>query len=45
MFERLKSRFQKPAALLVLLIVQAALYWMLAIYMGSEAVPVAYQRF
>lgn len=36
---------RKPWVLLGFLIFQAVLYWMLVIYIGSEAVPVAYQRF
>ena len=45
MIELVKTFFKKPTRLLALLIFQAVLYWMIAIYLGSEAVPVAYQRF
>jgi len=45
MFEHWKAYFNKPWVLLGLLVLQSVLYWMLAIYLGGEAVPVAYQRF
>ena len=45
MLDRWNVLFTKPWVLLTLLIFQCVMYWMIAIYMGSEAVPVAYQRF
>ena len=45
MLDRWKGFLMKPWALFVLLIFQSLLYWMIAIYVGNEAVPVAYQRF
>lgn len=45
MRNRWKMFFAKPWVLLALLICQSVLYWLIAIYTGSEAVPVAYQRF
>ncbi len=45
MFDRWKAFLTKPWVLFALLIFQCLLYWMAAIYLGGEAVPVAYQRF
>ena len=45
MLYRLRTFFQRPAVLLAMLVVQSLLYWTLAIYLGGEAVRVAYQRF
>ncbi len=45
MLDRWKACLTKPRVLLALLIFQSLLYWMLVIRLGSEAVPVAYQRF
>ncbi len=45
MFDRWMAFFTKPGVLLALLIFQSFLYWAVAIFQGSEAVPVAYQRF
>jgi hypothetical protein len=35
----------KPWVLFAVLIFQCALYWLIVIYQGIGAVPVAYQRF
>jgi hypothetical protein len=45
MLDRWKAFSTKPQVLLALLVFQSLLYWMIAIYAGSAAVPVAYQRF
>jgi len=45
MLERWKSFVTKPWVLFAFLIFQSVLYWMITVYLGSEAVPVAYQRF
>ncbi len=45
MLDRWKTFLTKPGVLLALLIIQSLLYWTLVICLGSEAVPVAYQRF
>jgi hypothetical protein len=45
MLDRIKTFFIQPWALFALLVFQCLVYWMIAIYIGGEAVPVAYQRF
>ncbi len=45
MFDRWKAFVTKPSVLFTVLVLQSVLYWMIAIYLGSESVAVAYQRF
>jgi hypothetical protein len=45
MLDRVTIFFAKPSTLLLLLVLQTVVYWLLAIYLGSDPVPVAYQRF
>lgn len=45
MLDRWKAFFANRRVLFALLIFQTVLYWMAAIYLGSEAIPVVYQRF
>ena len=45
MIDTLKLWLKKPAVLFAILLLQAVSYWIITIYIGSEAIPVAYQRF